>query len=204
MIVTKIEPVTKTKYKVFLEEEFAFVLYKGELSRFQIKEGGELEQAVFEKIKTEVILKRAKMRALYLLNAMERTEQQLRKKLKQGLYTEDIIEQVIRYVESFGYIGDSDYARRFIQSRQNRKSKKEIYAALVQRGVDKNLIEDAMSECYESEDEKEAIQRILEKKKFVPEDADEAEKKKIYGYLTRKGFRYEDIRQVIQVSEWNT
>lgn len=24
------------------------------------------------------------------------------------------------------------------------------------------------------------------------------------GYLLRKGFRYEDIRQVIQVSEWNT
>ena len=36
MYVTKIEPVTKTKYKVFIDGQFAFVLYKGELSRYHI------------------------------------------------------------------------------------------------------------------------------------------------------------------------
>ena len=35
------------------------------------------------------------------------------------------------------------------------------------------------------------------------EQATGAEKAKICGYLLRKGFRYEDIRQVIQVSDWN-
>ena len=30
MTVTKIEPVTKSKYKIYLDGQFAFVLYKGE------------------------------------------------------------------------------------------------------------------------------------------------------------------------------
>ena len=54
------------------------------------------------------------------------------------------------------------------------------------------------------EEERGAIQKVLEKKRFCAEKATEAEKAKICGYLLRKGFRYEDIRQVIQVSEWNT
>ena len=36
MIVTNIEAVAKNKYKVYLDERFAFVLYKGELSRYRV------------------------------------------------------------------------------------------------------------------------------------------------------------------------
>lgn len=39
MIVTKIEPCTKTKFKIYIDETFKFVLYKGEVSRFGIRIG---------------------------------------------------------------------------------------------------------------------------------------------------------------------
>jgi len=61
MIVTKIEPCTKTKFKIYLDETFAFVLYKGEVSRFCIKIGEELSPETEQKIRQEVILKRAKL-----------------------------------------------------------------------------------------------------------------------------------------------
>ena len=203
MKVTKIESVTKTKFKVYVEEQFAFVLYKSELSRYRIVTDEEITEDTFQKIKKEVILKRAKLRALHLLNDMDRTEAQLRMKLKQGLYTEDIIEQTIEYVKSFGYIGDASYARRYIQSRQKNKSKKEIYMELCKKGVAKEEIDSAMEECYENHGEEEAIRTLLRKKKYNPEQATEAETQKIYGYLARKGFSYDQIRQVIQVSDWN-
>jgi len=60
MVVTRVEAVTKTKYKVYVDGQFAFILYKGELSRFHIAEDQELSQESYEKIRTEVILKRAK------------------------------------------------------------------------------------------------------------------------------------------------
>ncbi len=204
MVVTKIEAVNKTKYKVFLDEQFAFVLYKGELSRYKLCEDCEVAHGLYEQIKQEVVLKRAKLRALHLLSAMDRTEEQLRTKLRQNLYTEDVIEGALQYVKSFGYMKDEDYARRFITGKQNVKSKREIKAALYQKGISKETIEEAMNMCYEDTDEKDAIRRILEKKQFNAGEATEAEKKKIFDYLIRKGFRYEDVRQLIQVSFWNT
>ena len=44
MIVTKTEACTKTKYKVYLDGAFAFVLYKGEMSRFGITEGKDIPE----------------------------------------------------------------------------------------------------------------------------------------------------------------
>lgn len=198
MRVTKIEPVTKTRYKVFLEGQFAFVLYKGELSRYQIALDAEVEKDTVERILEETVLKRAKLRAMHLLTDMDRTESQLRTKLKQGLYPDQIVEQALDYVKSFGYVEDENYAKRFVDSKKSVKSRKEIYAALCQKGIAKETIERAMEACYEEEGEQEAIRRILEKKHFFDKQATEAERTKIYGYLMRKGFRCEDIRQVIQ------
>ena len=65
MKVTRVEAVTKTKYKVFLDEQFAFELYKGELSRYQIAEGAQISETIYEMIRQEVILKRIKLRALH-------------------------------------------------------------------------------------------------------------------------------------------
>ena len=163
MYVTKIEPVTKTKYKVFIDGQFAFVLYKGELSRYHITQDTEVDERLVSQILSETVLKRAKLRAIHLLADMDRTESQLRTKLRQGLYQDDIIEQAIAYVKSFGYVEDEDYARRLVLSRQSRKSRKEIYASLCQKGVAKETIDKVMEECYEMEEERGAIQKLLEK-----------------------------------------
>lgn len=203
MIVTQVEPLTKTKWKVYLDGKFVFVLYKGELSRFHIVQGEELSEDIFAKIREEVILKRVKLRALHLLNQMDRTEEQLRTKLKQGFYTDDMIDRAVAYVKSFGYIEDADYAKRFILSRQGSKSRKEIYAKLYQKGIAKEIIERAMEECYEDNEEITAIRKLVEKKHFDVRNAADSEKQKIYGYLARKGFSYDTIRQVIQISDWN-
>lgn len=203
MQVTKIEPVTKTKYKVFIDEQFAFVLYKGELSRYGIQEDKCVSQEIVDKIRTDVLVKRAKLRALHLLNHMDRTEQQLRNRLKRDCYTEDIIETAIQYVKSFGYIGDYGYAKRYVESRQSVKSRNEIRMALLQKGVLKETIDLVIDECYQEQDDLMAIKNILDKKRYRDDMATDVEKKKIMEYLLRRGFGYEDVRQVIQVSYWN-
>lgn len=197
MYVTKLEPVTKAKYKVFLEEQFAFVLYKGELSHYKIQEGAQLSEETIKEIKKEILEKRAKLRAMHLLECMDRTETELYAKLKRDLYPEDIIETAMQYVKSFGYIGDSVYAKRFVESRQNTKSKLEIKMSLLQKGVSKEIVSEVLETYYDGQDESVAIQRLLNKKRFSAETATEEEKRKMYGYLMRKGFSYEDIRRVI-------
>ena len=203
MYVTKLTAVTKAKYKVYLDDEFAFVLYKGELSRYGIQEGVDLSQTVVEQIKEEVLKKRAKLRAMHILERADRTEAQLYAKLKQDLYSEDIIACAMQYVKSFGYIGDANYAKRFVESKQSSKSKREVAMLLQQKGIASEHIENALESAYEECDEKDTIRKLVEKKRFCPEEATLAEKKKMFDYLLRKGFRHEDIRQVIQVYSEN-
>lgn len=198
MIVTRTESLTKTKYKVDLDGQFAFVLYKGELSRYGVKEGAELTEEIVDEIYNTVLLKRAKKRAMHLLEDMDRTESGLREKLRQGLYPAEIIEKAIDYVRSFGYLNDARYAENFILSRRNSKSRKEIHALLLGKGISDEEISIAFENCYGNQEEQEAVRRILEKKRVDPKTADDREMQKIYGYLARKGFRYETIRQVTQ------
>lgn len=193
MIVTRTEAVTKTKYKVYIDGQFAFVLYKGELSRYQVKEGQELSEENYEKIFGEVLVKRAKLRAMHLLNAMGRTESQLREKLKQGGYPEKAIEEALVYVKSFGYVDDENYARNFTDSRKDKKSRKEIEMLLKRKGISGDIVENVMEECYGKETAAAAIEKLMKKRRYLPEEADYEEKQKFMAYLMRKGFTYDDI-----------
>ena len=150
----------------------------------------------------EDILKQAKMKALSLLADMDRTEEQLRQKLKQKSYEDGVVEQTIDYVRSFGYIDDVKYARRFVESRKRTKSRQEISALLSQKGVKRETISETLDSCYTSEDAVEAIRHLAEKRHYSETSTDN-DKKKIYEYLLRKGFYYDDIRQVIQLSFQN-
>lgn len=198
MIVTKLEAVTKAKYKVFIDEQFAFMLYKGELSRFQIKVGTEVSEEVQTEI-NEILIKRAKLRAMHLLNVMARTEDGLRQKLILNGYPQIAVEEAIKYVKSFGYINDEAYVRNFIECRKDKKSRKEIEALLIQKGIKGEFVDSLVEEIYEEHSDLTAIEEIIRKKRWNFEEADEKERQKMYGYLLRKGFKYSDIRQVLQI-----
>ena len=145
------------------------------------------------------MIKQAKQKALSLLNYMDRTESQLRQKLKEKSFDDQAVDAAIEYVKSFGYINDAGYAERYILNRQGSKSKREIYVALSQKGIRREDIEHAMESCYEAEEELPAIRRLCEKKHFVAEGATDTEKKRMYNYLLRKGFRAEDVSKVLNV-----
>ena len=146
-------------------------------------------------------LQQAKCKALTLLNYMDRTESQLRNKLKEKGFDAEVIDEAIAYVKSFGYINDIGYAERYVLNKQKSKSRQEIKAALLQKGIRREHIELAFDSCYEKEDEIDAIRRLCEKKHFCLEDSTDAEKKKMYDYLMRKGFRREDVHRALHVSE---
>ena len=92
MVVTKIEELDKKRVKVYIDDEFAFVVYKGELRLYGLKEKEEVDAKVYNDLMSEVLPKRAKLRCMNLLKSKSYTERQLRDKLKQGEYTQELIE----------------------------------------------------------------------------------------------------------------
>ena len=134
MLVTQVTELSKSRSKVYIDQEFAFVLYKGELRLYHIKEGQQLSEEDYRTIMQEVLPKRAKLRAMNLLQGREYTTAQLRTKLQQGFYPAEIIEQAIAYVAGFHYIDDLRYAVDYITYHEDSRSKRRIEQDLQGKG----------------------------------------------------------------------
>lgn len=72
----------------------------------------------------------------------------------------------------------------------------------MQKGVSSEIVGQVFEEAdYGEEDSRQAIEALMRKRNYNPETADVKEKQKMMGYLMRKGFSYQDIRNVLQVCE---
>ena len=199
MIVTDLIPISKGRYKVYIDQEFAFVLYKGELHLYGVEAGAKVDDAYYEEIIGAVLPKRAKLRAMNLLQKRAYTTKQLRDKLKEGFYPEEIIEEAIAYVSSYHYLDDHRYALDYITYHAEVKSEKKLQYDLLNKGISAETIAAAFDEWHElggDQNEIEMIRKQLEKKKYSS-DSDIKEKQKMYSYLLRKGFSQENVNKVL-------
>lgn len=200
MLVTKIEELDKKRARIFLDMEFAFVLYKGELRKYGLKEGEEIGNEEYSWIVGELLPKRAKLRSMNLLKIRAYTERQLREKLQRGEYPEDSIEEAVAYVKSFGYIDDRQYAQDFIAYHMADRSGRRMEQELMAKGIRRDIIQQAMenlAEEGETPDEISVAEKILRKKNYDPETATIKEKQKLSAFLYRKGFQMDTIRSVL-------
>ena len=158
-----------------------------------------------EQNEKELLLK-GKKRALRLLERKDYSRKELTGKLLKDGYEEDIVNQIIEYVDSFHYLDDSRVAGSFIRGRKDLKSKRELEYMLKQKGISEEEIELAMEENYKNEDgisqEEVAIARQLQKfhvtEEFIEELSYE-ENQKIAAKLYRKGFASDKIRKMLQM-----
>lgn len=204
MIVTQIEQLSKNRYKIYIDEEFAFVLYKGELCQYGIHLKKEVLWKDYENISDVILPRRAKLRAMNLLQKKTYTEKQLRDKLAEGFYSEEIIQKTVDYVKSFHYINDYQYALDYLTYHAENKSLKQIEQELYRKGIRKEVYLQAKAEWEESgekQDIQKMIQRLLEKKHYQ-KDCDNKEKQRIYAFLLRKGYHTDDISRAMQLESF--
>ena len=173
------------------------MLYPKEVSQAGIREHAVITEDTWQMICQDILLPRAKKRVLYLLERMGRTEYQLRDKLKSDGHPKDVIDAAIAYVKEYHYIDDLRYACAYIRSHEHTKSRYQMQQALMQKGVKRDVIDEAMEEAYEGDTDA-LICRLLEKKHYDPNGMDRKEVSKIYQSLMRKGFRAEEIRRVMR------
>lgn len=200
MLVTQISEASKSRSRVYLDGQFAFVLYKGELRQFQIKENQEISDESYRQIMTQILPKRAKLRSMNLLQSRDYTRKQLEDKLRRGDYPEECIEEAIAYVESCGYIDDRRYARDFIEYHIQTKSRTRIETDLMRKGIAKDIIQgvfDELGSMGVEQDESKMICDLLRKKKYCADTATKQEQQKIYGFLFRRGFSAEAIMKAL-------
>ncbi len=194
MRILEITKLKKGKLLVRTDEVGTFPVYAKEAEAYGIRDGGEFSEEEWERLCEEVLSKRVKSRALHLLEQMDRTEAQLRRKLKENHYPEFLIDEAVAYVASYHYIDDLRYAQSYIRFHQEEKSRMQLKNTLLSRGVSADRIEQAFAESYEA-DEGELIDRLLIKRGYDPETADRKEQNRTFQYLCRKGFSASEVRR---------
>lgn len=194
MIVTSIEAHTKTKVKVCLDNRTDFQLYKKEIKKYNIEVDKELEN--YDEILRETLIPRAKKRTLHLLEKMDRTDKEIRGKLAKNGYPMEAIDAAVQYAASYNYINDERYALSYVRNYRDYRSKNRILQDLYRKGIDKELICNALDMEYTT-DEKELVLMYIRKRNYNPENATEKEKNKMYRFLMGKGFSYDAISKYL-------
>lgn len=194
MILTRLEEAGKKQVRVFFDEESFCLLYQNECRKLHLKEEMEITQEVFEELH-EMLLHRAKLKAMSLLKYCDRTKKELQERLLRLEFPEFIIEEAILYVESYGYINDEEYVRKYLEYRGSNKSRRQICQELKQKGIADCLLEYAFDTLEYDEDyilRTQIEKRIRQKGPITRENF-----QKYYAYFARKGFPGGHIVQLL-------
>ncbi|MDO5519067.1 MAG: regulatory protein RecX [bacterium] len=202
MVVTAIEVIDKKKKKITLDSGSSLFLYNSEVRKFHLSEGNEVDPSDYEEL-IAALNKRAKLKAMDLLKRSDKTEQELRTKLKKSNFSDDAVNVAVDYVMSYGYIDDERYASNYIRTKKHSKSKRAIEFDLSSKGIDRETISYCMDEEFKYEDETEAIKKQIRKKVNNLECLEDDKKQKLIASICRKGFSYEKVKTAFRELEEN-
>lgn len=200
MFISKIEALDKGKYKVSIDGENAFVLYDKDIKTYELIEGQEISCYSYDKIIEDTVLRRSKQKALAILKFSDRSETELRRRLSESYYPEDVIQRTIEYVTEYGYLNDERFAGIYVRARKERKSKQILKQELLLKGIKKEILDTIFKIEYETEEEDPeltALRKAIEKKTKDISQLSWEEKQKLIAQLYRKGFDIDKIKHIL-------
>lgn len=196
MLITQIVLVKKELYRIDIDYEFAFALYTRELKKFHLKEQLEVSEQLVDVIQNEIVLPRARRKAMMLLKHSDKTKEELRKRLLEASFSPSIVEKAMEYVESYGYINDERYMENYVFFKKGSKSKKQIEMELLKKGMERQQVSQYLEE--NEWDEAEVLKELVCKRLWGKNIEDKKELQKQYGYFMRKGYSYSMVKRVIE------
>ena len=202
MLITKIEVQKKRKdrYNIFIDDEFRFGLDEGTLIKFDLRKGIEITQEEIEKIEKEEVNAKAFNTAANFLKTRERSKKEIRDKLKTKEYLPATIEKVLEKLERLNIVNDKRFAEVFVRDRMKLKpkGKRVLQMELMQKGINKDIIEEVLQDLVGNEQEIELAKKVLAKaeKKYSGFDKN-VKRDKTIRYLLSKGFSYDIVEKVL-------
>jgi regulatory protein len=144
---------------------------------------------------------KAKQTALRLLAMRDRSEGELRKKLKQKGYEDDLIERLLANFLELGYLNDDNYTGRQVRYLAGEKlyGDRRIEVYLTGKGLPRERIRQAIAEVRQEFPEVNALEIILKKKlKGRRLENDAGGKRRLAQSLMGKGFPLDLIYRMLE------
>jgi len=141
-------------------------------------------------------------RAAKLLAAKQRSIEELREKLSttRGA-TKAMVDEAIERLRDYGYLDDAKFAQTYasLRLRERPIGRRRLQRDLWLKKVDKQTIDSALDEVFESTPEQNLIDRAIAKRvrlRGKPKTREEA--KKLFDHLIRQGFEFELVSEKVR------
>ena len=190
-----------SRRSIFLDGKFFCGINEDVAVKFHLERGMEIDEGELKELLYEEEISKAKSYVYRILARRMYTTREIRYKLVERGYVDKIIEDVIATLERYGYLNDKTYAQEWIESRMRSKPKGKIALRreLESKGIDRSIIEDALSQAFDQSKESEmALDLARRKARSFNADDPVAAKRKLQSFLLRRGFDFETVKDVIE------
>lgn len=180
------------KYYCGVSEEIAI--------KHHLKKGMEIEENELKEMLYDEELQKAKKYVYNLISRRMYSSKEVRNKLAEQGYTEEIIENTIDAIKGFGYIDDKVFAEEWVSSRIHNKPKGKIVLKreLSGKGIDEDVIEEVLNDAISDTNQMDSALEIAEKKARSYKNDDKiSAKRKLQSFLIRRGFDFDTVREVV-------
>lgn len=186
----EVQKKNKTRFSLFVEEEFLFGVSDSALVHFNLRKGGIITQKLIDEIHEFEQHWTIKEYLIRLLGRRDHARNELLKKgLKKG-YSKSVLETILDELSDKGYINNRAFATKFAREkfRFNHWGAQKIRLELIQKGIRDSDIEIALEELN-GDEELEKIEYLVQKStaRFLRKSP-EKRKKSMFDFLIRKGF----------------
>lgn len=143
--------------------------------------------------------KKALEYAFLLLKYRLRSVNEIRLRMKQKKFTQEVIDRTVSFLKEKRFIDDNIFARAWVDSRIKRPlGLRRIEQELKLKGVDKDVIQAQIAKAKLDYSEENVIKDIIQKRLKGPKAKDAQEiKRKMYAYLIRRGFSPEVVYDAV-------
>ncbi len=182
------------RVNIYLDGEYAFGLSR--IVAAWLSVGQELDDEKIAALQLEDSREVAYQSALNLLSYRSRSESEVRNHLIKRGADESIIQSVLERLQRSGLLNDQQFAQEWVENRNEYRprSRRALVFELRQKGVSDEAIQAAVEEL----DEEELAYQAAQKKARQLKPMDWLEfKRKMYAFLSRRGFSYEIASPVV-------
>ncbi|MCS7282210.1 MAG: RecX family transcriptional regulator [Anaerolineae bacterium] len=189
----KVQKKNPNRVNVYLDGQFAFGLAAIEAARLRV--GQVLSDEDIARLRQGDQVERAAERALDLLSYRPRSEAELRSRLEEH-YDEAALGEALERLRRGGLLDDREFARYWVENRfqYNPRGKSVLRQELRQKGLEDEIIEEALANYDEEQAASLAAQKLLRRWKGA---APQLLRRRLTNALLRRGFPYSLVGPIV-------
>ena len=206
--ITALEPQKrKGRLNVFVDGQFVMGVGEAVAADLRLRVGREMTPDKLREVAGAEEVQKALDSALGLLEVRARARREIETRLAQKGIEEDIIAIVLEKLTHLGLLDDAQFAAAWVEAKtrvggSRPVGRRRLSSELHAKGVAKDQIADAVGAVTNADELALARAAASKKVRVVPADRDalQKERQKLMGFLQRRGFGWETVKQVTRES----